>query len=287
MTQMKHNNMLGRDGLTVTSANHVANIAKEMYEAAESRLGSLRLYSRDYLLAVNGNTYRVENESEKTELQELPAVLKEIGELKSLIAYLREGIKAKETMGLEPAFEAYIDELIAEGRTDLVKPAPRKELTFAEEFDKLTAEQKARYYALEAKCATIGSCIHPNGVFAEARKDYFEHKQDPVCVDGKGQEAEVNTFTSSFTAEEVDGAFFELQKEYRSCQAEFNKLKAEIDTKVAEANKVCVAESMTAMRLWTDARKAERLKYDEVVKALKIAIPQNLQGAYEKVKAVL
>ena len=77
---MKHNNILGKGGLTVTSANHVANIAKEMYEAAESRLGSLKLYSRDYLLAVNGNTYRVENESEKEELQELPAVLKEIGD---------------------------------------------------------------------------------------------------------------------------------------------------------------------------------------------------------------
>ena len=284
---MKHNNMLGRDGLTVTSANHVANIAKELYEAAESRLKTLKLYSRDYLLAVNGNTYRVENESEKSELQELPAVLKEIGELKSLIAFLREGIKAKEAMSLEPAFEAYIDRLIADGRSDLEKPSVRKEVTFEEEFDKLTAEQKARYYALEAKCATIGTFIHPDGVFADARKAFFEHRQNPVRVDGRGQEAEVNTFTSGFTAEEVDGAFFELQKEYRSCQAEFNKLKAEIDTKVAEANKVCVAETMTAMRLWTEARKAERLKYDEAVKALKIAIPQNLKGAYEKVKAVL
>ena len=284
---MKHNNMLGQDGLTVTSANHVANIAKELYEAAESRLKTLKLYSRDYLLAVNGNTYRVENESEKSELQELPAVLKEIGELKSLIAFLREGIKAKEAMSLEPAFEAYIDRLIADGRSDLEKPSVRKEVTFEEEFDKLTAEQKARYYALEAKCATIGTFIHPDGVFADARKAFFEHRQNPVRVDGRGQEAEVNTFTSGFTAEEVDGAFFELQKEYRSCQAEFNKLKAEIDTKVAEANKVCVAETMTAMRLWTEARKAERLKYDEAVKALKIAIPQNLKGAYEKVKAVL
>ena len=51
---MKHSNMLGKDGLTVTSANHVANIAKEMYEAAESRLKTLKLYSRDYMLAVNG-----------------------------------------------------------------------------------------------------------------------------------------------------------------------------------------------------------------------------------------
>lgn len=36
---MKQNNMLGKDGLTVTSANHVANIAKEMYEEGRTLLG--------------------------------------------------------------------------------------------------------------------------------------------------------------------------------------------------------------------------------------------------------
>ena len=92
----------------------------------------------------------------------------------------------------------------------------------------LRGKQKARYYALEAKCATIGSFIHPDGPFAKARKDYFEHKKNPTLVVGRGQEAEINTFTSSFTAEEVDGEFFSLQKEYRKIQAEFNKLKAEV-----------------------------------------------------------
>ena len=138
---MKHSNMLGKDGLTVTSANHVANIAKEMYEAAESRLKTLKLYSRDYMLAVNGNTYRVENESEKSELETLPSVLKEVGELKSLIAFLREGIKAKEAMGRDEAFEAHVDSLIREGRTDLVKPVPEAAATFEDEFAALTAEQ--------------------------------------------------------------------------------------------------------------------------------------------------
>ena len=155
--------MLGKDGLTVTSANHVANIAKEMYEAAESRLKTLKLYSRDYMLAVNGNTYRVENESEKSELETIPSVLKEVGELKSLIAFLREGIKAKEAMGRDEAFEAHVDSLIREGRTDLVKPVPEAAATFEDEFAALTAEQKARYYALEARCATSAPASTPTG----------------------------------------------------------------------------------------------------------------------------
>ena len=284
---MIQNNMLGKDGLTVTSANHVANIAKEMYEAAESRLMTLKLYSRDYMLAVNGKTYRVENESDKAELQTLSDVLKEIGELKSLIAFLREGIKAKEAMDRDDAFELYIDGLVKEGRTDLVKPTVRKDTTFEEALNELTPEQKARYYSLEAKCATIGTFIHPDGVFAIARDTFFEHKQNPIKVVGSGQVAEVNTYTSGFSAEDVDSVFFALQREYRSLQAELNKLKAEVDAKVAAANKVNTDETMAAMMIWSEARKAERLKYDEAVKALKIVIPQNLKSVYEKVKEVL
>ena len=284
---MIQNNMLGKDGLTVTSANHVANIAKEMYEAAESRLMTLKLYSRDYMLAVNGKTYRVENESDKAELQTLSDVLKEIGELKSLIAFLREGIKAKEAMDRDDAFELYIDGLVKEGRTDLVKPTVRKDTTFEEALNELTPEQKARYYSLEAKCATIGTFIHPDGVFAIARDTFFEHKQNPIKVVGSGQEAEVNTYTSGFSAKDVDSVFFALQREYRSLQAELNKLKAEVDAKVAAANKVNTDETMAAMMIWSEARKAERLKYDEAVKALKIVIPQNLKSVYEKVKEVL
>jgi hypothetical protein len=283
---MKQNSMLGKDGLTITSANHLANIAKEMYEALVSKLESLKFYSRDYMLAIAGKTFRVENESEKSELGTLASGLKEIGALKSLIAFLREGIKAKNEMSSDAAFEEHVEELIKSGREDLKKPVAKKEVAFEEELSKLTAEQKARYYALEAKCATIGSFIHPEGAFAKARKDFLEHTKDPIKVMGKGQEAEINTYSSSFTAEEIDAVFFELQKEYRNYQAEFNKLKAEVDGNVAEANREIANDNLAAMKLWVDTRKVERTQYDAEVKALKVVIPQNLREVYEKVNAV-
>ena len=111
---MKQNNMLGKDGLTITSANHLANIAKEMYEAAECRLESLKLFSRDYMLAISGKTFRVENESEKAELNALSSTLMEIGRLKSLIAYLREAIKAKDKLNCDASFEEHIEQLVKE-----------------------------------------------------------------------------------------------------------------------------------------------------------------------------
>ena len=238
------------------------------------------------MLAIAGKTFRVENESEKSELGTLASGLKEIGALKSLIAFLREGIKAKNEMSSDAAFEEHVEELIKSGREDLKKPVAKKEVAFEEELSKLTAEQKARYYALEAKCATIGSFIHPEGAFAKARKDFLEHTKDPIKVMGKGQEAEINTYSSSFTAEEIDAVFFELQKEYRNYQAEFNKLKAEVDEKVAEANREIANDNLAAMKLWVDTRKVERTLYDTEVKALKVVIPQNLREVYEKVNAV-
>lgn len=212
--------------------------------------------------------------------------IENVARKKTIQNILREGIKAKMSLGSDSSFEEYLEILIKEGRNDLVKPIAQKNVTFEDEFAKLTAEQKARYYSLEAKCATIGAFIHPDGSFAKARKEFFEHKKNPTKVNGKGQEAEINTYSSCFSAEEVDGEFFSLQKEYRTLQAELNKFKAEVDEKVAEANKSISSDSLLNMKLWVDARKVERNTYDEVVKTLKVIIPQNLRDIYEKVNAV-
>ena len=283
---MKKDGILGKDGLTITSANHLANIAKEMYEAIENRLESLKLYSKDFLLAVNGNTYRVENESEHVELATMLDDVKRIGALKSLIAYLREGIKAKDALGRDKAFEEHIEELIEAGREDLRQVEAGRDVTLEDELAKLSPEQRARYYALEARCAALGSFIHPDGAFAKARKTFFEHMKNPTTVNGRGQDAEIFTFSSGFTTEEVDGAFFAMQKEYRNLQAEFNGMKAEIEQRVRDANKAMASETVEAMDRWMSARRLERVRYNDEVSALKVVIPQNLREIYEEVNAV-
>lgn len=128
--------------------------------------------------------------------------------------------------------------------------------------------------------------MKPNNMLGKARKEFFEHKKDPVKVEGKGQEAEINTYSSSFSAEQIEEVFFALQKEYRNIQAEFNKLKAEVDERVAEANKQIVNDRLDAMKIRLNAIKAERTRYDAEVKALKVVIPQNLREVYERVNAV-
>lgn len=277
---------LGADGLTQTSANHIANIAKEMYEGIEAKMASIRLFNRDYTLAINGQTYRVENESAKDELSSLAESIREVSALKSLIAWLREGIKAKAALSTADAEERYIESLVKEGREDLESPKIESDITFETVLASMGEDTIARYYALEAKCATLGKFIHPDGAFAKARKDFFEAVKNPNAVAGKGRDAEITTLSSSFTPEEVDGEFFAPQKTYRSLQAELNRLKADVDSALDEKNRAYLDSYRAKLKDVQAARQVVLLERSREVKALKIILPQGLKEIFEKVNAV-
>ena len=282
----KVSKFLGAEGLTQTSANHIANIAKEMYEALETKMESIRLFNRDYTLAINGKTYRVENESAKEDLSTLAASIREVAALKSLIAWLREGIKAKAALASSDAEDEYIKDLIKDGRKDLEIPQMDFDVTFETVLAEMGEDTMARYYSLEAKCATMGKFIHPDGAFAKARKDFFAAVKNPTAVTGKGQDAEIATLTTSFSAEEVDAEFFSLQKAYRSLQAELNKLKSEVDTKLDDKRKAHIEEYKGKLKEVQAVRQEVLLTRSREVKALKIILPQGLKEIYEKVNAV-
>lgn len=285
-THMDNPIFLGSDGLTQTSANHLANIAKEMYEALETKLEALKLVSRDFTLAVNGESYRVENESTPEELSASADALKEIASLKALIAWLREGIKAKDTLLLSDHEEKWIKEQIKSGKTELEFQQEDNEPTFEKILGEMPADFQARYYALEAKCAVYGKFIHPDGHFAEIRKVYFNKLKNPTSILGRGQDAEINTFSTNFTPQDVDEVFFSLQKHYRSAQAEFNSMKAEVDGKLSERYREFLDRRERLYEAWKNADTKERLSYREKIKSLKIVVPESLKGIFNKVNAV-
>lgn len=168
---------LGKDGLTQTSANHIANIAKEMYESLEAKVDSIRLISRDYTLALNGQQYRLENESSKEEFLAISASLKEIASLKSLIAWLREGIKAKEELCTYTAECKWLDEQIKAGHEELKEPETGETVSFESILAGEPIDRQVRYYALEARCATLGKYIHPDGHLSSARKEFYDKQK--------------------------------------------------------------------------------------------------------------
>ncbi|MGM9762917.1 MAG: hypothetical protein ACI3ZQ_02720 [Candidatus Cryptobacteroides sp.] len=277
---------LGKDGLTQTSANHIANVAKEMYESLEAKVDSIRLISRDYTLALNGQQYRLENESSKEEFLAISASLKEIASLKSLIAWLREGIKAKEELCTYTAECKWLDEQIKAGHEELKEPEAGETVSFESILAEEPIDRQARYYALEARCATLGKYIHPDGHLSSARKDFYDKQKNPTAISGSGQDAEINTYSSLFTSEEVDEEFFVLQKEYRAVQAEFNSLKSELENKLVDERRKRLNQLSDARKQWNIKRDAALLERNSEIKALKIIIPDFLKEIYQRVAAV-
>lgn len=277
---------LGKDGLTQTSANHIANIAKEMYESLEAKLDSIKLVSSNFTLAAVGTSFPVSIASTKEELNDLASTLEQIARLKALISWLREGITAKTNLCSSQEENEYIKRLIKEGRTELTEPQFDNSPSVGAVLASKPEAFQARYYALEAKCATMGKYIHPDGHLSAVRKEFYDKMKNPTEVRGRGQEAEIYTYSTAFTPEEVDGVFFALQKKYRAVQADFNALKAEVENEFSVLEKDYLKEHLANVEKWRELVKQEILAYREKVKALKIVIPESLRETYEKVNAV-
>ena len=277
------NVVLKESGLTQTSANHLANVAKEMYEKLDAQLAAIRLQNRDYTLAAGGQVFRIENESAKEELLSVEPALKQIAQLKSFIAYLREGIKAKESLMSDLSRNKHLDKLVKEGHRELLAPDYPNRVSLEDVVASLSVEDQAHYFALEARSATYGQYIHPDGVIAKARKEFFKRKKNPAQVSGSGADAEINTYSTTFSAEEVDSTFFALQKMYRRSQAEFNKLKASLEEQAGSRTRKKLESYQLECKEVKAKRDAAILEYENGIKKLKIAIPESLKEVYEMV----
>lgn len=89
---------LGESGLTSSSANHLANVAKEAYLEIEKSLKDFVLYTKSVSLISSQDEKMVREGVNENYLAGFEAKLDEVAQYKSLIAWLREGIKAKENL---------------------------------------------------------------------------------------------------------------------------------------------------------------------------------------------
>lgn len=274
------------DGLTSTSANYYANIAKELYRLTDEFLSKIVFYTTKVKLI---------GSSEESLLREgwddvsfVEDNLKTIAQLKSLIAWCREAVKAKDRLILEAQNSGYEDY----GLQCPEKPVRKDYLTEDDYIATLNIKQRNRYYYLEAVCATIGQYIHPDGKFAEQRQELLKVISEPNTVSGQGRDTLLYTRTPSISNKKVDEVFMHLQNIYRSYQAELNSIKHEIKEAVDRDTATKNIEYNEALKLYQykmsqiDAELTMRRK--EAVDAasnLKIVIPDSLKDIFEKVKS--
>lgn len=287
---MEQNVFFAENGLTSTSANHVANLAKEFVQDEEMEMNNVRFVN--CFVSVIGS-------SEKTQtckgiddkwFKFFDEFVVSVYEAKSLIAWLREAIKAKEEM-LRELNNTEIEEWAAANNVAMPKrPEKRSALTRDAVIAALDIKERNRIYKLETEAAVIGKCIHPDGRFSKSRKEMHDRMSNPIDIKGEGRDALVYSYELSCDYNDVDNEFFRLQKWHRESQAELNSILHKIDEQVRN-------DEIAANTEYIEARKAYEREYETLcaqysvwkkqeaarISSLKIAIPNDLTKIYERV----
>lgn len=276
-------------GLTTTSANHIANMAKELYVAIEQELKEASLTTTKVTLIGESSSHIISAGVNSHWLSTLKEKAERITKLKSLIAWLREAINAKEL--LIKAIDFDEETWAAENNIELLCRPEQQEHTTVESLIKdLPVKERNQYFVLETKCAVLGKLIHPEGTFAEQRKQYNYYQNNPTKIEGNGRDTLIYTRSSSITPQEIEDTFFELQKLHRESQASLNAIKHNLEERVKQLNleqdladEKAFKEYHAQQREINIARGMYIREETKKISSLKIVIPNNLQDIYQEV----
>ena len=275
----------GENGLTSTSANYICNLAKESYMALEKELEGVNFVTTTVQL-IGSNQAHIVTEGVRN-VDSIRQNLLDIAQLKSLIAWLREAIKAKDrlineakNLSLQNLEEAEVPSM----------PEMPKYITEDDVVGSWNIKQRNRYYYLETLCAELGKYIHPEGRLSVAREDMMQIVTSPHAVVGNGRDALFYSYMVSLDKETVEDLYMKLQNEYRGYQAELNSMKHEIQTAVEkDKNEKDLAFKQVFDEYSNEMGKLNNqlrvFKNGEVKKTqnLKIIIPDSLKPIYTKV----
>ena len=273
----------GDNGLTSTSANFVANLAKEIYTGIETELNHLNFYFTTVGLISSGQDRIIRNGV--SSIDDIEQKLKDIAQLKSLIAWLREAISARDRLITEARLCEFGIEVI---------PVPKEEtpLTVNDVIGEMSIKERNRYFQLETFCSTIGKFIHQDGVFNKERNKLHDVTVAPYSTSGEGANMVVYAYAPTISPEAVDDKFAYLQQLYRENQAQLNSIKHQIETIVLkdsteknERYKVAYDEyhrKDLARSLEIQNKRAAEIQR---ISNLKIIIPDSLKQIFEKVQS--
>lgn len=291
----KNEIFFGENGLSSTSANYIANLAKESCQAIDKELENINFVtSYIKLLDSSAPEYLLEEGTDESTLHSLVFKLQEKAELQSLIAWLREAIKAKEALSSSLRRDFELEDFCKLKNYQLpISPEHNHVLTEDEYYGSLSIKERNRYYELETLCAVLGKFIHPKGTFSIRREDLNTIVRKPRRTTGNGKETSIYTYRPSVSPDEVNEVFFSLQNKHREYQAELNGIKHKcelaIEKSQEEENNRYLAEYETYRTVYNAlVNEMTAYKNEEAarIRNLKIVIPNNLKDIYAKVASL-
>ena len=282
------------NGLTSTSANHVANLAKEYVQNIEKDLNNTSFINTSVSIIDSNNDVTISIGKDTKFLELIENKLNKISEAKSLIAWLREALKAKENLQAELNRLSFPDWVKQEKNETLPDyPERGNYMTEDDYYASLNIKDRNRYYMLETQAAVYGKYIHPSGAFSKAREELSDKLNKPHEVKEDGRDTIIYNYSPSVEQNKIEELFFKLQKDYRQAQAQLNGMKHECELALSE-NRISIdnayKEELEKYSQVTNAYNAEYTiwlkKKSQEYASLKIAIPDNLKSIYNEVNSL-
>ena len=270
----------GEKGITSTSANHLANLAKECMESNRRALEGVGFITSTVRLLNGGEAAILTEGRNEQYLSSVPELLKEIAEMNTFCAWMREAIKAKdEELSLIDNADLcdYLENLSE------MPEVPERGIMWNEKdaIATFSIAERMEYYNLEAEA------------FSMARTDMMKRMVQPNKLIGEGVNAMMYHFVPSISSDLVEDCYMQLQQKHRNVEGALNKYKYRIKKLVEEHNlelerKYRDASEVYSMTMQTKGTEFRTWQIEERSKiaALKIVIPEALTKTYEKLKAL-
>lgn len=277
-------------GITSTSANTLANWAKNEAFAATIELASLTFVNTRVEL-INGDNPKTVGIGAK-DTARVGTLIDKIAKLNSFSAWMREGIKAKEKLLSE------LDNLDVEEYAELKdielpqEPDYPDRIVAQDILDEMDVKKRNNYLRLEAFAAAYGKYVHSTadstGAVARARNELAEKIIRPTKVEGSGRDCVLFSYSPSANIDEVDAMFNALQETQRSYEQQLNAIKYSIESEVNLRNAKAYGEYNQALATYRGEMKSLRealneykIKERERIGRLKIIVPNELKETYE------
>ena len=289
------------EGMTSSTANFYANIAKELQKAAAERLDSVKFFRTS--VAVIGSSEKQLMGDGTHDLAFITSDLETLASMNAFCAWVREAIKEKEAQQGIINRTDINDWLktnginVPEAPEHIRDPRPVSEESVINSWD---INKRNKYLRLEAFAATYGKYIHPDGAYSKARKKAHTALNNPITKEGTGRDMVLYYTEPSVAIGAVDGLFLALQSEYRGYEKELNQMKAEIKETVNNLTREAYDKHQKELdiwkekhreysALWTDLRAkftTWRISELERISNLKITIPSSLKDTFLMIKEI-
>lgn len=288
----------GEKGMTSTSANKLANLAKERNREDQLYVENVKFYSDIMSLLVNPNEKVTLSEGlpgSEEEFKKIREALQRTARFNAFISWVREAISAKENL-IEEVGMTSLKKWCKDQGIEYPEP-PENEVV--DEMKKQSAagkayiDEMAAYFISQAKASVLGLAIHPNGPLDKARRDLIDAWLKPSSKEGTGADTVIMTKVPTASNESVTNFYMELQGDWRQSESRLNESKNKWNTADVELRIQLLNEYNAKMRdneKETSRIKAEwekwKLEETKRLGKLKIRIPAALQPVMDELQAL-